>query len=90
MADKKPLARKIFSALLIGGSILGLINVMGDNSEVREAAKRLACQSEDCHQFREGRYPFWQTFGFSPKSGSVDVTCVRAAYLVGEWRCTKD
>ncbi|MEZ4223944.1 MAG: hypothetical protein R3B13_23540 [Polyangiaceae bacterium] len=101
MAEAKRILRPLISVVLIGASVLGLLNVYGDNAEVVRQAERLACdEKSDCtaRMTRVDRSPFAQTFGFAlsyeltTKSGPArprerSVRCARAFVLLGEYRC---
>jgi hypothetical protein len=96
VAAGKTLLRPTISALLIGATILGLINVYGDNRDVVQQAERVACGSEPCstNMTRVERNPISQNFTFqtqpvqkAQRGRSVDVTCRRTAWLLGDYVC---
>jgi hypothetical protein len=99
VAAPKHLLRPVISALVIGASVLGLINVYEDNAAVRTDAHRIACPSAaeeaqpraepSCSLVRESRTPFGQSFLIQSPGGSVDVSCSRAWVLLGAWSCQK-
>ena len=87
----KQLVRPLVSVLIIGSSVCCLYNVMADDTELRREAGRVACgEGKLVAPWRVGRYPVWQTYGFQCPAGSVDVTCTRSLYLLGEYTCTWD
>ncbi len=99
MAQGRGLLRSLSSVLLLGGTALGLYNVYADNADVKALAQKVACGERPCTAkvTRESRSPLAQEFTFQtelvergkPKRGaSVDVTCKRALYLLGEYSCT--
>jgi Tfp pilus assembly protein PilV len=94
VAAAKTLLRPIISVVLIGATLLGLINVYGDNRDVVQQAERVACGSEQCstNMTRMERNPISQNFTFQthPKgqrAAAVDVTCQRTAWLFGDYVC---
>jgi hypothetical protein len=97
MAEAMRIVRPVFSLLLIGASILGLINVYGDTSDVLSQAKQVACGSKECEtQLTEvSRNPIAHTYHLVArdvaKKGSTlthVVKCERAQLLIGDWHCT--
>jgi hypothetical protein len=96
VAAGKTLARPIITILLVGATVLGLINVYGDNRDVVKQAERLACGSEHCsvNMTRMERNPISQNFSFQTqllqtgqRAKSVDVSCHRTAWLLGDYVC---
>jgi hypothetical protein len=84
------LIRPLFSVLLLVLTVLGLLNVYADNSEVRADAEKLACQACELRLISESRSPFTQTFAFQ-LNHSADVrrvSCARSLYLVGSYSCS--
>ncbi|HLV67519.1 MAG TPA: hypothetical protein VKY73_16970 [Polyangiaceae bacterium] len=95
----RSLGSTLVSALLLGGTVVGLYNVYSDNSDVKALAEEAACGKRDCSVTftRESRSPIGQSFtvqtrltarGKRERSASVDVECRRAFYLVGEYACS--
>lgn len=96
MSAAKQLVRPLITVTLLGLTVLGLINVYGDNTEVLLQAKRVACGGQECptQLTRLERNPLGQTFDIvaEPKGarkGSVTATvkCARTRILIGEWEC---
>ena len=94
MAAAKTLLRPIVSTVLIGATLLGLINVYGDNRDVVQQAERVACGSESCsvNMTRMERNPISQNFTFQTRqkgqrAAAIDVTCQRTAWLLGDYVC---
>lgn len=96
MSAAKQLARPLFSLVLLAITVLGLINVYGDNTEVALKAKRVACGGQECptQVTRLERNPLAQTFDIASepngaRKGSVTSTikCSRTQVLIGEWEC---
>lgn len=84
--------RPIVSVVLIILSVLGLMNVYSDNSDVEAAARGLACESDPCEaNLRQvQRTPLSQQFHFAITGGEiVIVECSRAALFVGDYSCKK-
>ena len=75
------------SALAIAVSCLAAYNTFGDNTAVKEEAKRVAgCPS--CEIAAEDRNPFRQELSVAKKGGTVVVVrCSRALWLVGSYGC---
>ncbi|HOU92766.1 MAG TPA: hypothetical protein PLU22_17050 [Polyangiaceae bacterium] len=89
--EAKRYVRPLVSALIIGASIAGLYNVMGDDADLRRRASAIACGDDEQRTPTQGaRYPFLQRYVFQCRSAAVQVTCTRAAYLVGPYACVKD
>jgi len=98
MAESRGLLRHLTSALLLGGTALGLYNVYSDNTELKLHAEKTACGGRACSAkvTRESRSPLSQSFTFQTelvekgKSGrraSVDVECKRGLILLGSYTC---
>lgn len=96
MSAAKQLVRPITTVLLLSITVLGLINVYGDNDEVKNQAQLVACGGKECSTqlTRLERNPLAQTYDFvaEPKGaqkGSVTVTvkCARTKILIGDWEC---
>ncbi len=84
--------RPIVSVVLIILSVLGLMNVYSDNTEVESMARDLACEGERCEaNLRQvQRTPISQQFHFAITGGTVVIVeCSRAALFVGEYSCKK-
>ena len=99
MADTKRVLRSTFSVLLLGATVLGLINVYADNTDVKQMAEQTACGNDDCAttMTQMARNPFSQSFTFQTQHGrqrqsaqTVHVSCRRAAWLVGDYSCSID
>lgn len=94
----RALFRPVFAVICLGGTALGLNNTYGDNTELKALAEKTACGSAQCSvkSLNEARSAFKQSFGFQTAlvekgkkaaSASVDVTCQRAYFLLGEYQC---
>lgn len=80
--------RRSLSVLLIVLSILGLLNVYSDNSEVIRMAGRVACSSCDAHLVQSGRSPIAQTLTFQTAPATlVTVECKRELIFLGDYDC---
>ncbi len=96
----RQLIRPVISVLLLGLTVLGLVNVYGDHSEVESLAKSVACGGSECptQLTRVDRNPLAHNYDLvtKPKSAksapsvTVSVSCRRAYILLGEWSCTKE
>ncbi len=102
MSEKTRFVRPLISVVLIGASVLGLMNVYSDNTDVVRQAEQVACdKSPDCtaRLTRVDRSPISQSFSFALsyelKGGKRDSTrpkdrgvkCSRAFFLLGEYSC---
>jgi hypothetical protein len=96
VAAAKTLVRPVISIVLVGATLLGLINVYGDNADVVKQAERVACGSEQCsaNMTRMERNPISQNFSFQTqpvgkgqRTRAVDITCQRTAWLLGDYVC---
>ena len=94
----RSLFRTTFALLCIAVTVLGLINVYGDNSAVLSLAQKTACGKEGCSYttLRQERSAITQSFTFQTKlsqkgsrdkTWSVDVECKREYVLIGDYRC---
>jgi hypothetical protein len=91
MAEAKRYVRPLISATLIGASIAGLYNTMSDDTELRRQASAVACGDTEARDPTQGgRYPVFQRYVFQCKTSSVQVSCWRAAVLIGPYTCLKD
>jgi hypothetical protein len=85
-----PAVRPAVSVLLISLSVLGLMNVYGDNSDVEAMARETACPGCESSLTRLERTPISQTFHFqTDKAGLVVVECQRAGIFLGSFACKK-
>jgi hypothetical protein len=95
MAETGRIVRPLVLALCIGVTVLGLINVYGDNAQVVAMAEKTACGDRaQCtgRMTRMSRTPIGNSFTFQvdvKPPATVDVDCNRSAYLLGDWSCKK-
>ena len=86
----KQVLRSAFSLLLIVLSVLGLINVYSDNTEVVALGARSACDACDATLVQSGRSPVSQSFTFQTGPGKlVLVECKREFYFFGGYTCAR-
>jgi hypothetical protein len=82
----------ILTIVCIAVTACGLYNVYGDNKDVVADAQKTACGDQgDACGAQIGtftRTPWSQTFSVHTPKRDVTVTCKRAAYLVGSYKCT--
>jgi hypothetical protein len=95
MADTARVVRPLVFGLCVAVTVLGLINVYGDNKQVVEMAQNRACaERSQCtaRMTQMSRNPIGTSFTFQvdvkPQT-TVDVDCKRSAYLLGEWSCER-
>jgi hypothetical protein len=82
--------RPVVTVVLIILSVLGLINVYGDNTDVLAEAHALACPGCEATLRQVERTPISQTFHFmTDKSGMAIVKCSRSAIFLGAYSCEK-
>ena len=86
------IVRILVFALVIGVTVLGMLNVFGDNSAVKQRATEIVCGKPGCeaHLVKEQRTPFFHTYGFQASSQSqrlIEIECARKLWLVGEYQC---
>lgn len=85
----KQVLRSAFSLTLIVLSVLGLMNVYSDNSEVVAMAGRVACASCQPRLVQAGRSPIAQTLTFQTgPQNLVVIECKRSLYFLGEYSCS--
>jgi len=88
--SRRTLSTLVF-ALGIAFSAACIYNVIGDNTAVVADAKKLACGDlgADCNAkiTYMSRTPLGQTFRINTPKRAVEVSCRRAAILVGGWSC---
>lgn len=86
--------QKVISVALLVATVLGLINVYGDDSDTRRAAEKLVCGKDPCVRLIGAeRTPISRRFTFQvqlspPRTHSV--TCRRTLLFVGEYQCQAD
>jgi hypothetical protein len=84
-------ARPALSAVLLVLTVLGLVNVYGDHSEVLALAKQVACQGCDARLVELGKTPFSHTYHLQTQGARIEVvTCRRAAIVLGAYSCALD
>jgi hypothetical protein len=92
----KQVIRPITTVLLLGITVLGLINVYGDHDDVKKQAQAVACGGKECPNqvTRLERNPLSQSYDIVAEpngshKGSVTMTvkCVRTKILIGDWDC---
>jgi hypothetical protein len=83
--------RKLVSLLFLAATVLGLVNVYGDDAETVASAERLVCGDAPCVRLlRAERTPIGSTFTFqtsvSPQR-TRSVKCQRSLLLIGAQEC---
>ena len=96
MAEPKRIFRPLLSLALVSASVLGLINVYGDNTEVLAQAKLVACGGTECptQLTQVERNPVAHSYHLVATEDAkkhLNVThivqCQREMWLFGPWRC---
>jgi hypothetical protein len=71
--------------------VIGVMNVVRDDPQVEAMAQAQACAGRGprCRagKTRIMRTPFFQEHSYRVNGQPVDVRCVRALYLVGDYAC---
>lgn len=86
--------RLVVIVVLLAVTGLGMVNSLGDNTEVVKQAEVEACGKAGCsvQKVSEARSPFGQTLGFqlgTEHPQVVEVECKRALILLGDWQCKR-
>jgi hypothetical protein len=82
--------RSLVSLVIAVVSVLGLINVYSDNTEVEAEARQLACTGCDATLTRLERSPIAQTFYLQIDAATeAIVRCQKGAIFVGSYECEK-
>ena len=86
------IVRFIVFAIVIGVTALGMLNVFGDNSAVKQQATEMVCGKPGCeaHVVKEQRTPFSQSYGFQESRQSqrlIEIKCARQFVLLGAYEC---
>ncbi len=95
MAEASRIVKPAVAVVLIGASVLGLINVYGDKQLVVALGEKAACADRaNCmaRMTQMSRTPIGTSFTFQIDAKpvtTVDVDCNKSAYLFGEWKCVR-
>lgn len=88
----KRAVQTIIFLLCVVFSVAAVVNVLADNAEVEALAVAAACadQGTTCHpqKTRMERTPLAQSFELVTPKRTVEVRCVRALVLVGDYACS--
>src|SRR5687768_671514 len=80
------------TVLVIGASVMALVNVFGSSIEVDRLASETACQGEaagcEAVTVQWERTPIAHTMQVSTTGGTKVVKCQREHILLGAWGCT--
>jgi hypothetical protein len=96
MPTATQIVRPFVSVILLAVTALGLINVYGDNQDVKQRAQLVACGGKECSTqlTRLERTPLAQTFdlvaeprGTNKGRQTVTIRCARSMILLGDWEC---
>lgn len=83
-----PAVRFSISGTLLLLTVLGLMNVYADSSEVEALAKRTACRDCEPRLEQVGRTPISHSYHFrGPRSELFVVSCQRPLIFVGDYEC---
>jgi hypothetical protein len=85
-------SRIILLIVAVGVSIACILNVYGDDAEVRSEAEGVACP-RGCPKasgLRVERSPIAETITYTMPGGTLTVRCARAAVLAGPYFCEKE
>lgn len=99
MSAVRQFTRPIVTVFLLTITVLGLVNVYGDSSDVVALAQKVACRGISCptRTTRIERTPFSHEYdlaatlqnGKQTDTVSVTIRCTRAYVLAGDWSCTE-
>ncbi len=95
MAEASRIVKPVVAVVLIGASVLGLINVYGDKELVVGLGEKAACaERPQCtgRMTQMSRTPIGTSLQFQVDAKpvtTVDVDCNKSFYLFGEWKCVK-
>ncbi len=95
MAQVGRILRPVLSVVLLGATVVGLLNVFGDTTEVDALAASAACKGQSTcttRVLRLSRTPISQSYGLSVRPvgaepTEADVTCKREWLLIGAYSC---
>src|SRR5262245_36626929 len=93
MAEASKIIRPIVAVLCIGVTVLGFINVYGNNAEVKAEAEAAACGRHNCSvkMTQNARNPIGQSFEFQidHSQNTATVECSKTFLLIGDWKCER-
>src|SRR5262245_34174635 len=85
--------RPVVFVLCIGVTVLGFINVYGNNATAKSEAEFAACGRHNCaiKMTQNSRNPIGQSFEFQidHSQNTATVDCSRAFLLLGDWKCER-
>jgi hypothetical protein len=88
----KRAGQTLFFLVCVLFTVLAVYNVQSDNAGVLVLASESACHGEPAtcraQMTRMERTPFGQTFELATSKHKVEVRCVRALVLIGDYSCT--
>ena len=87
------IARVVVPVVCLGATVLGLINVYGDSSEVERLAETAACGAPGCaaQQVGGSRTPLAHQYTYQldlKTTRTRTVECQREYVLAGDYTCT--
>ncbi len=93
MAEPGVVRRVVIPVVLLGLTVLGLLNTYGDATDVQRLAAETACGGAPCGNrlVEFSKSPFSHEYAFQlEKTGArVEVTCKRALVFLGDYACVK-
>jgi hypothetical protein len=97
LAELSRILRPIISIVLLGATVLGLLNVFGDTTEVDVMSSSAACKAQTActtRVLRLSRTPIAQSYGYSVREEGrepyeSEVTCKRQWILAGDYSCSR-
>jgi hypothetical protein len=94
MAERGVIRRVVIPVVLLGLTVLGLVNTYGDASDVQKLAAETACGGTMCpsQMVEFSRSPFSQDYVYliDKTRTRVSVKCARAFIFLGDYACKKD
>ncbi len=93
MAGAGVVRRVVIPFVLLGLTVLGLINTYGDATEVQKLAAETACGGEMCPvrltEFSRNAFSHEYVYAVGKQGTSTAVKCKRELIFVGDYRCEK-
>ena len=79
--------RPLISLTLLTLTVLGLMNVYADHTEVAEMAKDVACSGCEVRISQVAKTPISHTYHMTTRGKTVVINCQRTAIFFGEYEC---
>jgi hypothetical protein len=84
---------RLLSLVFLAAVIVSAFGFFSDNRPVEAKAQALACEGRgptcSARLTRLARTPLWQDLQFRVSKETVEIRCVRRAYILGEYTCAQ-